>query len=468
MADVGPVEESAPPPPSSGPPRSHLLLVALIGLGIVVVIVGTAALLLRDPATPDLAGRAGEAGLPSAPSDPGSGATERRRPPRRGPKGRPPEGRPPEGRPLDLGELDDQVAAIRELPLERVQSRALGERALADKISALAFEETDPKEVEADERLLIALRLAEPGIDLARTLEDLYREQVLGVYVPQERTLYVRANGRATPAQRMTTAHEITHALQDRAFDIKRLQKRYEKDSDAALAVLSLIEGDAVLTQQLWAQEHLTSEELQDAISDSGAAGSALDDAPDYLRASLFFPYSEGSTFIATLYRDGGFAAVDEAFRNPPTSSEQIIHPQRFTERDDPVVVKVDTKPGDGWKPSANYEFGEFDLRELLQELGTETAAAAAAGWDGGHIRSWTKGEQTSVAAILAFDSAEDADEACDAVQDWYAAVADGQNNGDGVVRGDRDVLAIACTADRVRLGLAPSAETAKVLAGPP
>lgn len=440
-----------------------MLLVALIALGVIVLIAGTVTLLLRDrPAGPEVAERDSPTETPPPPRQGGPRPKQRQRPP---PPSQPPP--PPDGRPLDLGTLGAQVAAIRELPLKKVRSRALSEPALADKISELAFEETDPEEVEADERLLIALRLAEPDIDLAGTLENLYREQVLGVYVPQERTLYVRAKGRSTPAQQMTTAHEITHALQDRAFDIKRLQERYENDSDASLAVLSLIEGDAVLTQQLWAQQHLTPSELQEAITEGGG-GAALDDAPDYLRASLFFPYATGAEFVATLYREGGFDAVDEAFSNPPTSSEQIMHPERFADRDEPVAVRVDTNPGSGWEPSTNYEFGEFDLRELLQSLGSDAATTAAAGWDGGHIRSWTKGDQTSVASILAFDSAEDAEEACNAVQDWFAVVAEGQNDGNGLVRGDRDVLAVACTSDRVRLGLAPSAETAKDLAGPP
>lgn len=398
---------------------------------------------------------------PPAPPDPG-GTESSPRPPRETP--------PPKlGTPLDLGELTRQVADIRKLPLQRkLSSRALSSRALADKISQLAFAELDEDEVEADERLLVALRLAQPDFDLAQTLEGLYREQVLGVYVPEERTLYVRREGRESPAQKMTTAHEITHALQDRSFDIKRLQERYKDDADASLAVLSLIEGDAVLTQQLWAQEHLSSDELNQAVEDSATGGDALANAPDYLRESLFFPYAEGGLFVAALYREGGYAAIDRAFTDPPTTSEQILHPERYQQRDEATAVKVRTRPGSGWKRSATYEFGEFDLREMLKPIGSETATAAAKGWDGGEVRSWVKGAQTAVAAVLVFDAQADADEACAAVQNWYSTVADGVVTDTGAMRGDRDFLAFRCDGDAVHVGLAPTQKRARDLAAAP
>lgn len=458
MADHSTLD-AAPPP--TGPPRSHLLIVGLIALGTVILVAGIATLLLRSAASlgraqgelpPVVDGGTDEAKVP-APRVQRDRARRRDAP----------------GQRIRIDRLARQVARIRGLPLrEPLRSRALSSRALADKISDLAFSEADPEQVEADERLLVALRLAEPDFDLAAVSEQLYREQVLGVYVPEEGRLYVRKRGRASPAQQTTTAHEITHALQDQSFDIDRLQKRYEDRADSALAVLSLVEGDATLTQQLWAQEHLSAEELEEAFGDNSAGGSALDDAPSYLRASLFFPYAKGGAFVAALYREGGTQAIDAAFQDPPLTSEQILHPERYTERDDPVTVKVRTTPGRGWQRSARYQFGEFDVRELLRPLGADTAEAAAAGWDGGDIRSWTKGAGTAVAAVMAFDTQSDADEVCAALPDWYARVADGRSTGDQTLRGDRDAFAFRCNGDSVSFGLAPAPQTAWKLAGPP
>lgn len=450
-------------PPPSGSPRSHVALVIVLALAALGLIAATAVLLLRpDPGAPQVAAPQSEV---AAQTPPASEAPSPTPGPSDEPSQRP---RRPLGRAIDLIEIAEQVAEIRRLELRKpLKSRLVEEAALADKVSELAFAEQDPAEIRDTEQLLIALRLAPPAIELAEIVESLYREQILGLYVPEEATLYVRQRGTDSPAQRMTTAHEITHALQDQVFDLVKLQEDAEGDDDAALAMLSLIEGDAVLTQQLWAQRHLTAEEIAQAAGEA-SGGDTLSEAPDYLRESLFFPYAEGGRFVADLYRTGGQDAVDDAFADPPTSTEQILHPERYRDRDDPVSVPVRVRPGRGWQVASTYQFGEFDLLQLLQPLGNQTAAAAAEGWDGGTVRSWSNGGDTAVAASLVFDSNEDAVQACDAIPQWYDAVADGESTGTDTYRGDRDHLALRCDATRVHFGLAPSPQTARKLTAAP
>lgn len=442
------------------------MLVGFIALLTLVVVTGSIFALVRsaDPGGIPVAGRT-DAPLAASEVPPTPKSRQTPEPP---PKPDPDKPKSV-GQPVELTGIAKQVAAIRELPLQRkLRSRLLTEGALADKISELAFSEQNPQEVADSERLLVTLRLAEPDVDLAGILEDLYREQVLGVYVPEERTLYVRKRGASSPAQKTTTAHEIAHALQDQAFNLFQLQSRYERQADASLAVLSLVEGDAVLTQQLWAQKYLTSEEQQEAMSDSGGGGEALARAPQYLRDSLFFPYVRGSFFVGDLYRAGGFAAVDEAYRNPPTTTEQILHPERFRDRDEPVEVHVTGRPGAGWKKASKYAFGEFDVRAMFGALGSGTAANVGEGWDGGEVRSWSKGSSTAVGGVLEFDTQEDALEACTALPKWYAEVADGREVDAGLYRGDRDHLRVLCAPDGLSFGLAPSAQTARRLAAAP
>ena len=462
MAD-GPGWTVGPPGPPSGPPRSHVVLVIVLALSALGLVTATALLLLRsEPQAPPAAAPGSEVsvGTPAPSDDP--------TPPSPAPSAAASEPPRPLGRSIDLTQIAEQVAEIRQLELRKpLNSRLVEEAALANKVSELAFSEQDPQETRDTEQLLIALRLAPPDIDLGAIVESLYREQILGLYVPEEATLYVRRRGADSPAQRMTTAHEITHALQDQAFDLVRLQADAEDDDDAALAMLSLIEGDAVLTQQLWAQRHLSAEEIAAAAAEV-AGGDSLGTAPDYLRESLFFPYAKGGLFVAELYRNGGSDAVDDAFADPPTSSEQILHPERYRERDDPVAVALRVRPGPGWRRASTYQFGEFDLEQLLQPLGDETAAAAAAGWDGGTVRSWSGDDGTAVAASLVFDSDEDAAQACDALPQWYGEVAAGVATGEAMYQGDRDHLSLRCEGTRVLFGLAPSPQTARKLTAAP
>jgi hypothetical protein len=114
---------------------------------------------------------------------------------------------------------------------------------------------------------------------------------------------------------------------------------------------------------------------------------------------------------VTALSNDGGVDAVDDAFRDMPVSTEQILHPERYP-NDAPTPVDVeDLAPalGTAWEDLDVQEVGEGWLL-LALELRLDDAAAqeAAAGWDGGVYRAWTDGRD--VAAVLStVDSPGDA-----------------------------------------------------------
>jgi len=60
----------------------------------------------------------------------------------------------------------------------------------------------------------------------------------------------------------MTFAHEFVHALQDQQYDLARLRGRPSVNADQSLAVQAVIEGDAILAQQLWTTTNLTPAEI--------------------------------------------------------------------------------------------------------------------------------------------------------------------------------------------------------------
>jgi hypothetical protein len=369
-----------------------------------------------------------------------------------------------------LDELVAQVSALRGLAArEPLQSGLVSTSELAAIVSELAFTEIDPVEIEADERLLVALRLVPPDTDLLQVIEDLYREQIVGLYVPEDKTLYVRgASAELSPFERYTAAHEVVHALQDQTFGLEDLRDIPDEESDRALAVLALVEGDAVITQQLWALEHQTTAD-RDRVRAAALAtgGEALARAPRYIREALAFPYREGAAFAQALHEQGGFAALDAAYADPPTSTAQIYHPKRYFDRRGPVPVTVSETPGAGWEAPRNYELGEFDLRELMQPLGSATATAVGTGWAGGRVRAWQRGADIAAAVGFVFDTPQDADEACSAVPRWFSVVADSHVTEPGLMTGDGDWMSWSCTDAEVRFGIAPDRETATALGRP-
>lgn len=397
------------------------------------------------------------AGAPDAASDAGSGAS---------PGGVDAHGAVPEGLERILGE----VLALRGLALDGdLEARVLSHDRLVDKLLEQTFEEYGPERLAADARLLATLRLVEPGTDLRAIIERLYREQVLGLYVPADDSMYVSGETAAlTPHQQVTVAHEVVHALQDRRWDLEDWLDLDEREADALLARLALVEGDAVLTQQLWAAGHQSERERAEAERESRQLGaSELGAAPRYLREALVFPYREGQRFVSALFDHGGYAAVDAAFDDPPVTTQQVLHPQRYLAgQAEPVPLAISATPGGDWQETVTYTFGEFDVAEWLHPVGPR-AVPAATGWAGGLTKHWARGDDDAVALALAFRDPADAGAACAATPLWYEAVAGGRAEGEGLRRGDRDWMSWSCSEAEVRVGFGPDAATATSLAAP-
>jgi hypothetical protein len=192
-------------------------------------------------------------------------------------------------------------------------------------------------------------------------------------------------------------AHELTHALADQNFDIDRMQKSIKPlhDDDRDLALSALIEGEATLTM-IGAQmddwdgsvvRNLPAAKLDRVFSFliplmPMVGGKSLRNAPVILSETMIFPYLRGMVFCARLTNDGGWQALNEAYKKPPLSTEQIIHPEKYKAKPDPPTAvdlgKLD--PGPGWKELGRNVVGEMQLGVLLRRHGGKSAAA---GWDG-------------------------------------------------------------------------------------
>ena len=431
-----------------------------------------------DPSPPD-ASPAGPTSEPSSPAGPTSEPSSAAGPTSGSPASastdagagptRPPA---PSGEPVDLGGLVGQVSAVRDLSVLRpLDVRRLDDTQMADLVGELAFADVDPVELEHNRQLLVSLRLLEPDQDLRQLLESLYRGAVVGLYVPEDERLYVRsASERLSPYGRFTAAHEVTHALQDQHHDLEALRDLPVGEDDAELALLALVEGDAVVTQQAWALRHQSAGERAALGSEALllAAGTPAD-LPRYLRRSVELPYAQGAAFVAAVMGARGADTRAQLYANPPTTTEQVLHPERYLAGEQAVDVRVPEALGTAaWTAASTTTVGEFDVVELLWSLGSGRATAAGAGWGGGRARLWRRGEDTATSLALEFDTPADAAEACAALADWYGEVADGAAIQEGVYAGDRDLMALACGVTSVRMGLGGDPDTAVAARGVP
>jgi hypothetical protein len=331
-------------------------------------------------------------------------------------------------------EIREAVAAIRNLqPSADVDPVTIDEAQLRANFEAEFDRVQTPAQLKDSEDLLITLGLLPPGSSLRAITLDFQAGQVAGYYSPEDDELFVVSrSGGLGPAEEATYAHEFTHQLQDQRFDLGALGFDAIDQSDQALARLALVEGDATSVQTTWMTENLDARELGEVLAAAldPAALEALRRAPAYLRDTATFPYEDGFAFVSRLLAQGGYAAIDAAYADPPNTTEQVLHPDKYLVREPPVAVAlpdgVAAALGSGWTVAAQDTFGELILRIWLREGGVPIAdaRAASAGWGGDRV-ALLRGPDGALAVAhrTAWDTAADADEFAAAARIAVAAI---------------------------------------------
>ena len=293
---------------------------------------------------------------------------------------------------------------------EPVQVTLLGDDAFRARLNETdESEEEDLEELRTAERVLQAYGLLERGVDLDEATEALLGDAVVGFYDTEEDDLVVRGE-KLTPYVRSTFAHELTHALQDQWFDLER-EDIEDRDDEASQAFTAVIEGDAVRVEQLYLDTLPPEEQKQAEAEEISAGGGISPDIPQILFELIGFPYAVGPTFVSEVVANGGQTRLDEAFRNPPTTTEEILHPEVFLAGDKPKTVK-NPEPDKGKKAIDQGVLGEYGFLLVLGRLlDLQDALPAVQGWGGDRYVAWRDGDRTCARTNLVMDTADDARE---------------------------------------------------------
>ena len=261
--------------------------------------------------------------------------------------------------------------------------------------------------------LFRSLGLVEGEFDPA-AIEEGADDRILGFYDPERDTLLVRGS-RPTPAVRRVLVHELTHALDDQHFGLERPELD-ERDDEAAIAFQSLVEGDAVRIEGLYFAS-LPAEDRRLAEIDGGGPLAAESAVPRVVEALLAFPYEAGEALVEALLLEGGPERLDAAFVDPPTTTEAVLHPERFLAGEQPKPVP---DPEPGGEPVDGGVLGELVLRLVLQSsIDRPGAARAADGWGGDRYVAWFEGERLCVRAAVVMDTPADRNELVAALRRW-------------------------------------------------
>ncbi|MGH2676970.1 MAG: hypothetical protein ACRDHB_01240, partial [Actinomycetota bacterium] len=310
--------------------------------------------------------------------------------------------------------IANQVERLRELEFtDPVEPEFVSPQESADLVQDLFLEEYTEAIGDVEERLLTTLGAIPAGTDLRSLRSDLLGQQVAGFYDPETGQLVVRqADQDLSPTDRVVLAHELDHALTDQALGIPVPDDLRAGREDADLAGSSLAEGDATLLMQQFSASLPLDEQLQgldpSAFTEAIQAQADLATLPPYLQSELTFPYEDGLTFACDLYQEGGWAAVDRAYRDAPDSTLEVLFPDRYREGFAPVDVRAPEIRLKAWRATATVQVGAAPLLWLFQAPGGDPDAALAdprasvEAWAGGEVHLWTNGPDTAVAMLLA------------------------------------------------------------------
>ncbi|MBI2894199.1 MAG: hypothetical protein HYY06_11665 [Deltaproteobacteria bacterium] len=289
-----------------------------------------------------------------------------------------------------------EVSSLRGLPILRpIERGVLTRDRLLARIQTVVSEQYRPEDIRHEADLLKRLGLIPATMDYEQTMYELLREQVAGFYDHRAGRLFI-ASWISPEMQAPTLAHEIEHALQDQHFRIGELLRRRPGESDRQTALSALCEGDGVAVmidymlrgtgRDFRSMPNLL--EQMRARAGGGDDQPRLRDAPRALRESLLFPYVGGLAFVRALRLAGPWSSVDAAFRAPPDSTEQILHPERFVTRDPPIAVRLADSVvlASAYRPVHHETLGELAFRLYLEETVADLAPSAAAGWGGDRV----------------------------------------------------------------------------------
>ncbi|HMJ76515.1 MAG TPA: hypothetical protein VK507_11115, partial [Iamia sp.] len=320
-----------------------------------------------------------------------------------------------------------------------------------DEFEALLAEgQADEAEETRDDAVAsIALGLLPTGFDVVAATEELGAVSVFGFYDPDTAELYVKGD-QVTPFVQAVIAHELTHALDDQHFDLSRLDELAEQPDEAAFAYLSLVEGTASYVGDAY-KAQLAPED--DAAYQAEEYAIGLDQLPSAIGLPPFLliggqvPYASGQLFVEGLVADGGMAAVDAAYDDPPTTSEQILDPAVAAAAEGPVALTPPEAPA-GVEVVEEGAFGAVDLR-LLEVVSDPLTSLIdpnigqidpVPGYGGGRYVSWTDGGQSCISLEAVGDDAAGSATIAAALDSW-AGSAPGAEVGSRVGGSGIDVI---------------------------
>jgi len=321
----------------------------------------------------------------------------------------------PAGKPFHqvLADIMAFVAHERGLTFLRQPAIVLaGQEGLMARERTIAAKDWDSRLKEND--LHLTLGILPPDVMLTEQLDALKSVAILAIYDAEDDVMVIR-DASVTPLARITLAHELTHALDDQHFELNRSELLKARDAgDYAFAALG--EGNARRVELAY-EASLSAAERREADAERLANEAKFKDVHvhPYLASYLNAPYDYGLPLVQAILDHGGRPALDEAFRSPPTTHEQVLFPARYLSHEPALPVEAPTTDG------PVTDSGVIGVFKLGIALGDGPGQGPTAHWGGDRYVIWhtDNGQRACLRARITGDTPEDTMAFATALQRW-------------------------------------------------
>jgi hypothetical protein len=202
--------------------------------------------------------------------------------------------------------------------------------------------------------------------------------------------------------------------------------------SDECRAERALVHGDGYLTGEQWLNSYAGAAIFQAVNQVEPNYAWAQSEAPTaFALQDLSFYAENGLEFARSLFAAGGWQQVEAAYAQPPATTEQILHAEKYLAAEAAIDLPARDLAGAlgaQWQLQGSGELGEWLTRLLLtagQNPAARIAAArgaeAAAGWGGDAFQAfWRPSDgQVVLAQLWVMDNEDEAGELVVALQDY-------------------------------------------------
>jgi hypothetical protein len=245
---------------------------------------------------------------------------------------------------------------------------------------------------------LSVMGLISPTFELRDFYQKMYAEQAVGFYDFENDEMIIPQSAKFDGMARLTYAQGFVEALLDQTFDVDRKlgfnNEKCDENTERCAAIRALIQGDAGLASATWLKTFGTAQDQADVAQAAQRYMEmpVLKNAPLALSEELMFPDTVGTQFVNYLFQQGGWKAVNQAYLDPPVTTEQIMHPERYPADKPQEVTLPDLLPvlGEGWALLDQDTMGEWATLLVLTagidpeaRLNVNEALPAVTGWGG-------------------------------------------------------------------------------------